>query len=68
MQTALPPDAHRLVRSAFDRYPEDGWTRERLATELGLPISTVAAVLADLTEAGLVFRIDDEYVSALQID
>jgi DNA-binding IclR family transcriptional regulator len=56
------------VRSAFDRYPEDGGTRERLATELGLPVSTVEAVLTDLTGAGLVFRIDDEYVSALQID
>jgi hypothetical protein len=68
MQTDLPPDARRLVRSAFDRYPEDGWTRERLATELGLPVSTVDAVLVDLARAGLVLRVDDEYVSALQID
>jgi DNA-binding IclR family transcriptional regulator len=68
MQTDLPPNARRLVRSAFDRQPEDGWTRERLATELGLPVSTVEAVLIDLADAGLVFRIDDEYVSALQID
>jgi DNA-binding IclR family transcriptional regulator len=68
MQTDLPPDARRLVRSAFERYPEDGWIRERLAAELGLPVSTVEAVLTDLSDAGLVLLVDDEYISALQID
>jgi DNA-binding IclR family transcriptional regulator len=54
-------DARVLVRSAMDRHP-DGWTAERLATALGLPVGTVGRILIDLAATGTVVRIEDEYV------
>jgi hypothetical protein len=57
-------DARRLIRNALGRYPEDGWTADRLAKTLGLPITTVGRALLDLTERGTLIRIDDEYVPA----
>ena len=57
----------RLVRSAFDRNPDDGWTPERLAARLGLPHSAVGRVLTDLAGKGLIAQVDDEYVPAFPI-
>jgi DNA-binding IclR family transcriptional regulator len=54
-------DADVMVRTAMDRHP-DGWTAERLATALALPVGTVGRILVDLAATGSVVRIDDEYV------
>ena len=56
-------DAQSMVRTAMNRSP-DGWTAERLATALGLPVGTVGRVLVDLAAAGAVIHIDDEYIPA----
>ena len=60
-------DARGLVRSTMERSGGDGWTTDRLAGHLGLPLGTVARVLEDLAATGLVERIDDEWVSTLGV-
>lgn len=66
--TTDTPDPRRLVLRALDRQPQEGFTPERLAGSMGLPVSTVIAALAELTSTGLV-RVDDgEYLSTLQLD
>ena len=72
MPTHLSPaddaEARYLVRRAFDRQPEAGFTVDRLATALALPVAVVRRVLAELVATGLVVQLDDEYVSALRVD
>jgi predicted transcriptional regulator len=60
-------DARGLVRSAMERSGGDGWTTDRLASHLGLPLGTVARVLEELARIGLVELVDDEWVSMLGV-
>ena len=71
MRTDLPTieaDARSLVRRTIDRQPVAGFTADHLARALALPVATVETVLAELVAAGLVTRLDDEFVSTLVID
>ena len=72
MRAYVPPaddeEARHLVRRTFDHQPDAGFTADLLATSLALPVATVQRVLGELVRAGLVVELDDEYVSALQLD
>jgi DNA-binding IclR family transcriptional regulator len=61
-------DARRLVLSTMERGGSDGWTTDRLAARLGLPLGTVARAMVDLTKAGFVSRLDDEWFSTVHLD
>jgi hypothetical protein len=61
-------EVRRLVRAAFDRNPHDGWTPQRLATTLGLPVVAVGRALGELSSSGLILQIDGEYVPAFAPD
>jgi DNA-binding IclR family transcriptional regulator len=63
-----PGQTRRLVLGRVFRQPEDGWTVHRLATTLGLPTAAVARALDELARAGLVARIDDEYMPGITLD
>jgi hypothetical protein len=61
-------EIRRLVRTTMARTP-DGWTTERLAGRLGLPIGTVVRALVDLARRGVVVHLDDEwYVASALLD
>lgn len=61
-------DARRLVLSVLERSGGDGWTTERMASRLGLPLGTVARVMVDLVRSGVVSRVDDEWLPKLAFD
>lgn len=61
-------DARRLVLSMLERSGGDGWTTDRLAGRLGLPLVTVAQAMVELSKAGIVSRLDDEWFPTLQLD
>jgi DNA-binding IclR family transcriptional regulator len=61
-------DARGLVLSILERSGGDGWTTDRLAGRLGLPLGTVTGIIAELARTGLVERVDDEWVSTLGVD
>ncbi|MGZ5128705.1 MAG: MarR family transcriptional regulator [Actinomycetota bacterium] len=63
-----PSEARRLVLGMIFRQPEDQWSPYRLASTLGLPTSAVTRALDELAQAGLVTRIDDEYVPGISLD
>lgn len=63
-----PGEARRLVLEMVFRQPEDQWSPNRLAGALGMPTSTVTRALDELARAGLVTRIDDEYVPGISLD
>lgn len=63
-----PGEARRLVLGMVFRQPEDQWSPNRLAGALGIPTSTVTRALDELARAGLVTRIDDEYVPGISLD
>ncbi len=63
-----PSEARRLVLGMIFRQPEDQWSPHRLASTLGLPTSAVTRALDELAQAGLVTRIDDEYVPGISLD
>jgi len=63
-----PGETRRLVLGAVFGQPEDGWSVHRLATTLGLPSSAVLRAIGDLTQAGLVAKIDDEFVPGITLD
>jgi DNA-binding IclR family transcriptional regulator len=56
-------EARQLVRQTMVRTP-DGWTTQRLAGRLGLPIGTVVRALVDLARRGVVVHLDDEWFAA----
>lgn len=66
--TMAEVDARRLVLSMLERSGGDGWTTDRLAGRLGLPLVTVARVMVDLSRTGVVSRLDDEWFPTLQLD
>jgi DNA-binding MarR family transcriptional regulator len=63
-----PGEARRLILGIVFRQPEDQWSPHRLASTLGLPTSAVTRALDELARAGLVTRIDDEYVPGISLD
>jgi predicted transcriptional regulator len=63
-----PGEMRRLVLGTVFRQPEDGWTVDRLASRLGLPIAGVKRALDELAGAGLVARLDDEFVPGITLD
>lgn len=63
-----PGQARRLVLGLVFRQPEDQWSPHRLAGTLGLPTSAVTRALDELAHAGLVTKIDDEYVPGISLD
>ena len=63
-----PGEARRLVLGMVFRQPEDQWSPHRLANALGLPTSAVTRALDELARAGLVTKIDDEYVPGISLD
>jgi DNA-binding IclR family transcriptional regulator len=63
-----PGETRRLVLGTVFRQPEDGWSVRRLSTTLGLPTAAVTRALGELAQAGLVARIDDEYVPGITLD
>jgi DNA-binding MarR family transcriptional regulator len=63
-----PGEARRLVLGTVFRQPEDQWSPHRLASTLGLPTSAVSRALDELAQAGLVTKIDDEYVPGISLD
>lgn len=60
--------ARRLVLRTLERNPDDGFTSVGLARILAMPLAQVRFALEELTRAGLVLSVDDEYVSALPLD
>lgn len=60
----LDTDAPTTIRLAFARDPEAVWTREGLASSYGVSLTDVDSVLRELEEAGILRRLDDEYVVA----
>lgn len=63
-----PAEARRRVLGMVFRQPEDQWSPHRLASTLGLPTSAVTQALHELAQAGLVTKIDDEYVPGISLD
>ena len=63
-----PGEARRRVLGMVFRQPEDQWSPHRLASTLGLPTSAVTQALHELAQAGLVTKIDDEYVPGISLD
>jgi len=63
-----PGEARRRVLGMVFRQPEDQWSPQRLAAALGLPTSAVTQALHELAQAGLVTKIDDEYVPGISLD
>ena len=62
MQTELESsedEARRTIVRALNRDPYDVWTRDRLATTLGLSAGLTGKVLAQLADAGIVHRLGD---------
>ena len=66
--TTTEVDARGLVLSVLQHSGGDGWTTERLASRLGLPLGAVARVMIDLARTGVVSRVDDEWLPRLEFD
>jgi hypothetical protein len=63
MITTTEVEGRRLVKTTLERSVGDGWTTERLAGRLGLPIGMVARILVEFARSGLEARVDDEWVA-----
>jgi DNA-binding MarR family transcriptional regulator len=60
-------DVRRTIVRALNRDPFDIWTPESLASSLGLSSGLTAKLLAELSGAGMIRRLegaDDEYTAA----